>query len=48
MRPQIISRVAKDVLSVCATARPADAAQWITSLAAHLPVCARTGSLSPG
>ena len=46
MRPQIISRAAKDVLSVCGTARPADAARWITSLAVHLPVCARTGSLS--
>jgi FkbM family methyltransferase len=47
MRPEVIGRAAGDVLSVCGTACPADAARWITSLVAHLPACARTGSLSP-
>jgi FkbM family methyltransferase len=36
-----------DIGSVCRHARPASAARWLTSLAAHLPECHRTRSLAP-
>ena len=45
MRAQTISRAVADVRSVCGTAYPADAARWLTSLATHVPACARSGSL---
>jgi FkbM family methyltransferase len=47
MRTQTLSRAVEDVRSVCRTASTADAARWMTSLAAHLPECAMSGSLAP-
>jgi hypothetical protein len=46
MRVQTISRAVADLRSVCGTACPADAARRLTSLATHVPACARSGSLS--
>jgi FkbM family methyltransferase len=40
-------RAVSDVRSVCQSARPSDAARWVASLAARLPECARSRSLSP-
>jgi FkbM family methyltransferase len=36
-----------DVISVCRTAYPADAAHWITSLVTTLPECTRSSSMRP-
>lgn len=47
MHARVISRAAGDVLSVCRTASPPEAARWMTSLVFRLPECARSGSLSP-
>ena len=40
-------RVIGDIVSVCRHARPASAARWLTSFAAHLPECESTRSLVP-
>jgi len=40
-------RAIGDIVSVCQHARPASAARWLTSFAAHLPECQRTQSLIP-
>jgi FkbM family methyltransferase len=36
-----------DIMSVCRHARPASAARWLTSFAAHIPECQSTRSLVP-
>ena len=41
------ARRAADILSVCQHARPASAAPWLTSFAAHLAECHSTRSLVP-
>jgi FkbM family methyltransferase len=38
-------RAMADTRAVCAVASPADASRWVISLLAHLPECARSGSL---
>ena len=40
-------RAVGDIASVCLHARPASAARWLTSFAAHLPECQSTRSLAP-
>ena len=40
-------RAVGDIVSVCQHARPASAARWLTSFAAHLPECQSTRSLAP-
>jgi FkbM family methyltransferase len=40
-------RAIADIRSVCLRARPASAARWLTSFAAHLVECERTRSLVP-
>lgn len=40
-------RAIADIRSVCLRARPASAARWLTSFAAHLAECQRTRSLVP-
>ena len=40
-------RAVGDIMSVCLHARPASAARWLTSFAAHLPQCMSTRSLVP-
>lgn len=40
-------RTVGDIVSVCRRARPASAARWLTSLAAHLRECQNTRSLAP-
>jgi FkbM family methyltransferase len=40
-------RAAADILSVCQHARPASAARWLTSFAAHVTECQSTRSLVP-
>jgi len=40
-------RAIADIRSVCLRARPASAARWLTSFAAHLAECDRTRSLVP-
>ena len=47
MRPAWPDRAVGDILSVCRHARPASAARWLTSFAAHLPECESTRSLVP-
>lgn len=45
MRTRMARRAAADALSVCRTASVSASARWMTSLVAHLPECARSGSL---
>jgi FkbM family methyltransferase len=40
-------RAMGDVISVCRTAYPVDAAHWITSLVTKLPECTRSSSMRP-
>ena len=40
-------RAIADIRSVCLRARPASAARWLTSFAAHLTECERTRSIVP-
>jgi hypothetical protein len=40
-------RAVADILSVCRHARPASAARWLTSFAAHMTECQSTQSLVP-
>src|SRR6266496_2104995 len=44
---RIAARAASDIVSVCRHARPASAARWLTSFAAHLTECCTTQSLVP-
>jgi FkbM family methyltransferase len=47
MDVRLARRAAGDVRSVCRCACPGAAARWVTSLAVHLPECARSHSLMP-
>jgi FkbM family methyltransferase len=47
MDVQLARRAVGDVRSVCRSASPAAATRWVTALAAHLPECSRSRSLSP-
>ena len=47
MDVQLARRAAGDVRSVCRSASPGAATRWVAALAAHLPECSRSRSLSP-
>jgi FkbM family methyltransferase len=47
MDVQLARRAVGDVRSVCRSASPGAATRWVTALAAHLPECSRSRSLSP-
>jgi FkbM family methyltransferase len=47
MDVQLARRAAGDVRSVCRSASPGAATRWVAALAAHLPECTRSRSLSP-
>ena len=47
MDVQLARRAAGDVRSVCRSAFPGAATRWVAALAAHLPECSRSRSLSP-
>jgi FkbM family methyltransferase len=47
MDVQLARRAVGDVRSVCRNASPGSATRWVAALAAHLPECSRSRSLSP-
>jgi FkbM family methyltransferase len=47
MDVQLARRAVGDVRSVCRSASPGAATRWVAALAAHLPECSRSRSLSP-
>ena len=47
MDVQLARRAVGDVRSVCRSASPGAATRWVAALAAHLPECTRSRSLSP-